>query len=111
MYTFGGQVCKGGKYLYFSDLHRLNLRTLQWEEVPTTGAAPSPRSQSLAFVYGGFVYVYGGYDGSTIFADLHRLRLGTGTWEALTTRGERPDVLKGLVQRSYTIHFCRPAGS
>ena len=111
MYTFGGQSCKGGKHSFFSDVHRLNLRTLVWESVaPTAGRGPSARSQSLAFVYDDFVYVYGGYDGSTVHSDLHRLGLKTRRWEALATKGERPDVLKGLVMRKYAVHFCKPAG-
>ncbi len=113
VYTFGGQCCSGGPYEFYSDVHRLNLRTLRWEPVECAGGdrTPSPRSQCHAFARGGAIFVYGGYDGHSIMTDLHRLDLETKRWKKVETRGTGPTGLKGLSPLDFHIYFCRPSGT
>lgn len=111
VYTFGGQCCEGGPYAFLSDVHRLRLSDLRWERVECTGDSPSPRSQCLAFKRGGYIVVYGGYDGRSIMTDLHRLDLSTHRWERLRATGEAPLGLKGLSPLDFHIYFCKPSGT
>ena len=54
------------------------------------------------------MYVFGGYDGETLYNDLHRLNLDSFFWEAVDTSGERPLSLARL--RPGTYPTCTPAG-
>ena len=90
MYVFGGY--DGSTPL--NDLHRLNLDTLTWSgALSPSGTPPSARRGHTAIVYGNYMYVFGGYDGSSLFNDLHRLNLDTLTWSgALSPSGTPPAV-------------------
>ncbi len=110
--TFGGQCCIGGPYVFYDDVHCLDLATSKWTQFQTSGQSPSPRSQCFAFIYKNGFYVFGGYDGKNIFIDLHRLDLTTLQWNKLETNGtgRGPLGLRGLSPLDFHIYFCRPAG-
>ncbi len=110
VYTFGGQRCSGGPYEFRADVHRLDLPSLSWEAVESTGQRPSPRSQCHAFVRDGSLFVYGGYDGHSILTDLHSLDLRTRLWRKVETEGAGPQGLRGLSPLDFHIYFCRPSG-
>jgi len=109
VYTFGGQHYMGSRFAFFNDVRRLNLTTMEWEDVTCSGQKPSPRSQCLAFARSGDLFVYGGYDGHSVFADLHRLDLKTRQWTKVKIKGQQPDGLAGL--SPHRVHRCRPAGA
>ena len=53
------------------------------------------------------MYVYGGYNGTTIFSDLHKLDLNTLTWSRVQTVGRGPQGMAGLTTLDYRIYPCR----
>jgi len=63
MYSFGGY--SGSERL--ADMHAYDFETNHWQEVDcTAGDAPSGRSSLVAQVYENCLYIFGGYNGSTV---------------------------------------------
>lgn len=57
-------------------MYAYDFETNHWSEVNcTSGDAPSGRSSLVAQVYGSALYVFGGYDGSSVLDDFHCFRL------------------------------------
>lgn len=58
------------------------------------------------------MYVYGGYDGRSVFSDIHRLNTKTLQWEVVETSGRRPASMVGLMPGAEgSWLFCAaPAG-
>ncbi|TRY68422.1 hypothetical protein TCAL_02508 [Tigriopus californicus] len=108
--TFGGQTCLGGPYMYFNDVHALDLESLNWTHWRCEGDVPSARSQTFAFTWRGQMYVYGGYNGRKLFTDLFKLDLLTQQWTRLMTTGDHPNTLSGLVPKNFRIFPCKPCG-
>uniref|UniRef100_A0A0D3EMX6 DCD domain-containing protein n=1 Tax=Oryza barthii TaxID=65489 RepID=A0A0D3EMX6_9ORYZ len=67
VYVFGG--CCGG--LHFSDVLTLNLETMAWSSLATTGARPGTRDSHGAALVGHRMMVFGGTNGSKKVNDLH----------------------------------------
>lgn len=73
MYIFGG----GDGSRALNDLHALDLQTLTWSLVETTGSKPVARGYHSSCLVQDQLIVYGGSDGHGCFGDVHVLNLGT----------------------------------
>jgi hypothetical protein len=92
MIVFGGTT--GTTRL--NDTWALDLATLAWTNLTTTGAPPSPRSNHAATIAGGVtMIVYGGTNGATTFGDLFALNTNTLAWSALPSGGTAPEARQG----------------
>ncbi|XP_050225862.1 acyl-CoA-binding domain-containing protein 4-like isoform X2 [Mercurialis annua] len=76
VYVYGG--CCGG--LHFNDVLKLNLDTMSWTTLATTGQGPGPRDSHSAVIVGSQMFVFGGTNGSKKVNDLHVLDLVTREW-------------------------------
>ena len=115
VYTFGGQARLGGwgTYMFFNNVHRLNLSTMEWSLVqPANGMdwAPAPRSQSFGFTWRGKIYIYGGYDGRRVYNDLHCFDPITRNWRLVEVAGTNSSGLRGLKAQNFYTFLCRPSG-
>ncbi|XP_058189980.1 uncharacterized protein LOC131307481 isoform X2 [Rhododendron vialii] len=86
IYVFGG--CCGG--LHFSDVIVLNLDTMAWTTLVTTGQSPGPRDSHSAVLVGHRMIVFGGTNGSKKVNDLHILDLRTSEWTRPDCKGVPP---------------------
>ncbi|KAJ7977856.1 BTB-kelch protein [Quillaja saponaria] len=86
MYIFGG--CCGG--LHFSDVLILNLETMAWSTLATTGQGPGRRDSHSAVLVGQRMIVFGGTNGSKKVNDVHILDLGTKEWTQPECKGTHP---------------------
>ncbi|TYJ96461.1 acyl-CoA-binding domain-containing protein 4 [Cucumis melo var. makuwa] len=86
VYVFGG--CCGG--LHFSDVLVLNLDTMIWTNMVTTGQGPGPRDSHGALIVGNQMIVFGGTNGSKKVNDLHILDLSTKEWVQPECKGNPP---------------------
>jgi hypothetical protein len=66
--------------MYFGDLHTINIETGHVKVVLASGEAPTPRSTPVVAVYGGKLYVWGGFNGDWP-AELNVLTFDTMTWQ------------------------------
>jgi hypothetical protein len=72
MYLYGGY--SGNERL--SDMYGYDFDTNHWSQVDCTGGdAPSGRSSLVAQVHDNSIYVFGGYNGTTVLNDFFRFRL------------------------------------
>ncbi|KAJ9180343.1 hypothetical protein P3X46_008601 [Hevea brasiliensis] len=86
VYIFGG--CCGG--VHFSDVLMLNLDTMSWNTLVTTGQGPGPRDSHSAVLVGRQMFVFGGTNGSKKVNDLHVLDLATKEWIRPQCKGTSP---------------------
>ncbi|RZC48667.1 hypothetical protein C5167_017095 [Papaver somniferum] len=86
VYIFGG--CCGG--LHFSDVLTLNLETMAWNTLETTGKRPGTRDSHSAVLVGHQMIVFGGTNGSKKVNDLHILDLKTNEWSIPNCEGIPP---------------------
>lgn len=86
IYVFGG--CCGG--LHFSDVLTLNLKTMAWSSLATTGQRPGTRDSHGAALIGHRMMVFGGTNGSKKVNDLHVLDLRTKEWSRPPCKGTTP---------------------
>ncbi|KAF3454140.1 hypothetical protein FNV43_RR04587 [Rhamnella rubrinervis] len=86
LYVFGG--CCGG--LHFSDVLLLNLDTMVWNAIISTGQGPGPRDSHSAVVVGHRMIVFGGTNGLKKVNDLHVLDLSTKEWTKPDCKGTPP---------------------
>lgn len=105
MIVFGGFI--GGSRT--SDAFELDLSSLRWSALATTGRAPCPRSSHTAVVYRNAMYVYGGSndDGGKI-DDVYRLSLSNNEWQAVALSGSVPEGRSGhsaVVYKSVMLVF------
>lgn len=82
------QGCCGG--LHFSDILVLNLETMVWTNLKTTGTGPGPRDSHSAVLVGHKMIVFGGTNGSKKVNDLHIFDLGSKEWTCPNCRGVAP---------------------
>lgn len=72
MYLYGGY--SGNERL--ADMFAYDFETNHWSQVDcTSGDAPSGRSSLVAQVHDNSIYVFGGYNGTTVLNDFFRFRL------------------------------------
>ncbi|CAO2184818.1 unnamed protein product [Urochloa humidicola] len=86
VYVFGG--CCGG--LHFSDVLTLNVETMAWSSMATTGQRPGTRDSHGAALVGHRMLVFGGTNGGKKVNDLHVLDLRTGEWTRPQCKGTPP---------------------
>ncbi|KAH8084959.1 hypothetical protein JL720_7667 [Aureococcus anophagefferens] len=78
---FGGYGGSGFSRRDFADLHSLDMETMEWEEVETTGEPPEARSgHQLLSIEDRQLYVMGGWNSSRQFDDVHVVDLATKAW-------------------------------
>ena len=68
-----------------NELWALDLTTDVWTLLADQGDRPSPRTNIGFGYHGGFLYVVGGHDETTITPDIWRYSLGTQAWTLLDT--------------------------
>ncbi|KAK3160681.1 hypothetical protein QOZ80_1BG0062930 [Eleusine coracana subsp. coracana] len=86
VYVFGG--CCGG--LHFSDVLTLNVETMSWSSMATTGQRPGTRDSHGAALLGHRMFVFGGTNAGKKVNDLHVLDLRTGEWARPQCKGIPP---------------------
>ncbi|KAK1320010.1 Acyl-CoA-binding domain-containing protein 4 [Acorus calamus] len=86
LYVFGG--CCGG--LHFSDVLRLDLESMAWSSLATTGQKPGARDSHSASIVGHKMVVLGGTNGLKKVNDLHILDLRTKEWTRPICEGNPP---------------------
>ncbi|XP_076914466.1 uncharacterized protein LOC143573485 [Bidens hawaiensis] len=86
LYIFGG--CCGG--LHFSDVVVLNMETMSWTNLATTGVGPGPRDSHSAVIVSHKMIVFGGTNGFKKVNDIHILDLLTHEWTRLICKGVVP---------------------
>jgi hypothetical protein len=101
MIVFGGRFRAEatGPYTLYNDVWALDLETLAWQQIPTTGTPPSPRS-STSLVYDGArgqLLVFGGNESTNGLQflplnDVWALDLATGEWRNIAPMGTPPVV-------------------
>jgi len=73
LFVFGGHDgCD-----YIQELNALNLETMEWIKMPTTGTPPSPRGYHTTVLSDSRLFVFGGFDGEKCFDEMYILELGT----------------------------------
>eukprot|EP00698_Gefionella_okellyi_P011845 TRINITY_DN3150_c0_g1_i1.p1 TRINITY_DN3150_c0_g1~~TRINITY_DN3150_c0_g1_i1.p1 ORF type:complete len:732 (-),score=127.15 TRINITY_DN3150_c0_g1_i1:942-3137(-) len=85
--VFGG---RGVSDHCFNDVHLLELDTLTWKQLHTTGSPPAPRGGHSCCVIGNNLIVWGGYGGDTFFNDMSMLSLESMSWQKVATFGDPP---------------------
>ena len=83
---FGGWA---GDSKYSNDVHRLNIDTLEWERIVTTGAKPKERYAHVQWHSEEELIVFGGYNGSLLNETL-RLNMKTMHWTIPALTGNPP---------------------
>ncbi|XP_042438308.1 acyl-CoA-binding domain-containing protein 5-like isoform X2 [Zingiber officinale] len=86
VYVFGG--CCGG--MHFSDVLALNLETMSWSSLVTTGQKPGSRDSHSVALAGHKMVVFGGTNGTKKVNDLHILDLRTKEWSKPNCVGTQP---------------------
>ena len=82
------QGCCGG--MHFSDVLVLNLETMSWTTLVTTGKGPGPRDSHTATMWRNRIVVFGGTNGSKKVNDLHILDLDSKEWVQPLCSGAYP---------------------
>ncbi|XP_067009770.1 kelch domain-containing protein 3 isoform X2 [Anabrus simplex] len=97
MYIFGGRGDLNGPYhsqeeVYCSDIMYLDTINGRWYRPVTTGAIPIGRRSHSAFVYKGYLFIFGGYNGlcDEHFNDLYRFSPEQNEWQTVQTHGRPP---------------------
>uniref|UniRef100_A0A0K8TG65 Kelch domain-containing protein 3 n=1 Tax=Lygus hesperus TaxID=30085 RepID=A0A0K8TG65_LYGHE len=95
MYIFGGRSDPHNIDIdyYPNDVVYLDTDTRVWHRPEVRGEVPIGRRSHSAFLYGGLMYVFGGYNGLTKehFNDLLRFCPVTNTWSEVETTGKNPN--------------------
>ncbi|KNA11378.1 hypothetical protein SOVF_135770 [Spinacia oleracea] len=76
--------------MHYSDVLVLNLDTVSWTTLVTTGPGPGPRDSHTATLWGNKIIVFGGTNGSKKVNDLHILDLDSKEWTQPTCSGSYP---------------------
>lgn len=93
LYMFGGE---DSKRRVLNDLNVLDLKTMTWENVVTSGVCPSPRAEHVATAYcKKHIFIFGGGSHSDCYNDLHVLDLENLEWSAVETQGIVPQPRAG----------------
>ncbi|XP_024392053.1 uncharacterized protein [Physcomitrium patens] len=90
---FGGETPKGQK---LNDLHILDLKSLMWLPLHTSGSGPSPRTKHCAAMYDDrYLLIFGGASKSKPLNDLFALDFETMEWSKMKTKGITPSPRSG----------------
>ncbi|PQP96114.1 hypothetical protein Pyn_37868 [Prunus yedoensis var. nudiflora] len=96
LYVFGG--CCGG--MHFSDVLMLNLETMVWNTLASTGQGPGPRDSHSAVVLGHRMIVFGGTNGSKKLA-VQGSSPGPRAGHAAVSVGSKVYVIGGVGDKHY----------
>jgi hypothetical protein len=111
MYVFAGMHFTNdrGRFAQFNNVYRLNLKTMLWSEVITSGDVPGPRDKHTAVVWehgdnDPLMIVFGGRDPTNYLNNqTYVLNLVNHTWRHQTTT-----TATGTYQaRVFRTHKCR----
>ncbi|KAK1401844.1 Galactose oxidase/kelch repeat superfamily protein [Heracleum sosnowskyi] len=86
LYVYGG--CCGG--LHFRDVLVLNLETMAWNKLMTTGQDPGPRDSHSAVLVEQKMIIFGGTNGTKKVNDVHVLDLKSREWSRPHCEGIAP---------------------
>ncbi|XP_063940106.1 uncharacterized protein LOC108201128 isoform X2 [Daucus carota subsp. sativus] len=86
LYVCGG-CCWG---LHFRDVLVLNLETMAWDKLVTTGQDPGPRDSHTAVLVEQKMIIFGGTDGTKKVNDVHVLDLMSREWSRPHCKGIAP---------------------
>jgi len=92
-------VFRGGDgSAYLNDLHALNVDTMKWRQISTSGKAPEPRADhaSAYLSLTKELFIFGGWNGRERLNDLHMLNLETFVWSQPKTGGVSPQPRAGM---------------
>jgi N-acetylneuraminic acid mutarotase len=93
LYLFGGTSSSGEK---LNDVYSLNLNTLQWRALQTSGDRPTAREGHTAVVLDESLFVFAGVDRYHQRNDVHALSLASLRWSQPKTAGKNaPDARWG----------------
>jgi len=90
---FGGTICKGGPYLYYDDVFRLDVDTGVWNEIKcfSLSQPPGPTAQHSAhIIWNRFMIVIGGCDSKWRKNDVYCLDLKLSQWHKVQMSGDIP---------------------
>mmetsp|Transcript_7871 Transcript_7871/g.16425 ORF Transcript_7871/g.16425 Transcript_7871/m.16425 type:complete len:915 (+) Transcript_7871:233-2977(+) len=92
VYVFRG----GNGREYLNDLHALNVDTMVWSRVETTGAIPQQRANHSSATLDDELFIFGGWNGSERLNDIHILDTRTKTWTCPHVGGVLPHPRAGM---------------
>jgi hypothetical protein len=83
---------------YLNDLHALNVDTMVWRQVQTTGVVPEPRADhaSAYMEETKEMFLFGGWNGSSRLNDFYILNTVTSTWSRPSVGGSIPRARAGM---------------
>lgn len=84
----GNGITENNEMLF--DLWRLNLDSLEWENVILSGDQLQPRSGSKAVIFRHILIVFGGYSGTEYLNDMYYVNLSTGEVKLAQINGPLP---------------------
>lgn len=92
VYVFRG----GNGREYLNDLHALNVDTMKWSRVETTGAIPQQRANHSSAILDEELFIFGGWNGTERLNDIHILDTRTKTWTCPHVGGVLPHPRAGM---------------
>lgn len=95
VYVFRG----GNGREYLNDLHALNVDTMTWRQVETSGEAPQPRANHSSAMLEHELCLFGGWNGTERLNDIYILDTITSTW----TRPRVGGVLVSIPSSSFFV--------
>ncbi|KAF0465446.1 galactose oxidase [Gigaspora margarita] len=84
-------VCGHDGVRYTSEVLLLNLVTMQWEVRKVYGTPPSGRGYHTTILYDSRLFVFGGYDGHSVFDDVYCLDLSACAYLPQITNFQLPE--------------------
>ena len=110
-YTYGGNFGAGGSPP-LSTVEIFDLVTEQWQQMPTTGEAPTGHMGALCAAVGTYIYHFGGRDGSNYYNSIHCLEISKLMWIAvpLANNQETPMLKSGAGMIVYSNNLIVAGG-
>lgn len=97
MYIFGGRMDQGGDMftnneIYCNKIQLFDTLSHAWHEPVTQGIQPIGRRSHSAFIYDGYLYIFGGYNGlhDIHFRDVFRFDPVNMRWSIVKVKGQGP---------------------
>jgi len=89
LYVWGGGA-QGSEAVSCTDTFSLDLVTLKWNKLTTSGTPPSPRHGHVLCCTDEMLYVHGGMSGEDFYNDMYSLDLSSGTWSKIELNSPHP---------------------
>ena len=80
-YTYGGD-CGAGGSPPLSTVEILDLVTIKWQQIPTTGEMPPGHRDASCAAVGTYLFHFGGSDRYNFYNTIHCLEISKLTWRA-----------------------------